>query len=333
VKKASLNLIDKAIAFINPQGAVDRLVARQKITNFQYDAVRYTRERQGPSALTGAEDFRSNYDRVQLMRRARDLADNFGLVRSLLLKFAGHTAANISYQARTANPEVNIEVEAYWAEWWDKCDITTRHTGSTLMQVAIMSMLRDGDFLFVLVRDSDGNLKIQGIEGDRLGDPFKVYTSQELIGGIHIDQTTGSPTAYDIYNRSFGDFYSYQTTIPASQAFHLFDPLRIDQYRGISAFHAAMNDCTDIYDIINFENYDKKEKIERLDVWRNDMLSVLDNEFFDEDLFNSLKSLTRSKEYKIVMERLSHVGGDCIVVGTRYFKHDWYNKIIDYPES
>jgi hypothetical protein len=56
MKKASLNLIDKAIAFINPQGAVDRLVARQKITNFQYDAVRYTRERQGPSPLTGAED-------------------------------------------------------------------------------------------------------------------------------------------------------------------------------------------------------------------------------------------------------------------------------------
>jgi len=253
MKKASLNIIDKAIAFINPQGAVDRLVARQKITNFQYDAVRYTRERQGPSPLTGAEDYRSNYDRVELMRRARDLADNFGLVRSLLMKFASHTAANISYQARTENPEVNTEVETYWAEWWDKCDITTRHTGSTLMQVAMMSMLRDGDFLFVLVRDSEGNLKIQGIEGDRVGDPFKVYTSLNLIGGIHIDPATGSPTAYDIYNRSFGDFYSFQTTIPSSQAFHLFDPLRIDQYRGISAFHTAINDCTDIYDIINFE--------------------------------------------------------------------------------
>lgn len=253
MKKASLNLIDKAIAFVNPQGAVDRLVARQKITNFQYDAVRYTRERQGPSPLTGAEDYRSNYDRVQLMRRARDLAENFGLVRSILMKFASHTAANISYQARTENPEVNTEVETYWAEWWDKCDITTRHTGSTLMQVAMMSMLRDGDFLFVLVRDSDGNLKIQGIEGDRVGDPFKVYTSLDLIGGIHIDPATGSPTAYDIYNRSFGDFYSFQTKIPASQAFHLFDPLRIDQYRGISAFHTAINDCTDIYDIINFE--------------------------------------------------------------------------------
>jgi lambda family phage portal protein len=253
VKKASLNLIDKAIAFVNPQGAVDRLVARQRIKNFEYDAVKYSRQRKGPSQLSGAEDYRSNYDRVELMKRARDLAENVGLVRSILMKFASHTAANISYQARTENPEVNTEVEAYWADWWDKCDISTRHTGSTLMQVAIMSMLRDGDFLFVLVRDSDGNLKIQGIEGDRLGDPFKVYTSSELIGGIHIDQRTGAPTAYDIYSRSIGDMYTYQATIPASQAFHLFDPLRIDQYRGISAFHTAINDATDIHEIVGFE--------------------------------------------------------------------------------
>jgi len=258
VKKASLNLIDKAIAFVNPQGAVDRLVARQKIKNFEYDAVKYSRQRKGPSSLSGAEDYRSNYDRVELMKRARDLAENVGLVRSILMKFASHTAANISYQARTENPEVNTDVEMYWAEWFDKCDISTRHTGSTLMQVAMMSMLRDGDFLFVLVRDSDGNLKIQGIEGDRLGDPFKVYTSSELIGGIHIDQKTGSPTAYDIYSRSIGDMYSFQATIPSSQAFHLFDPLRIDQYRGISAFHTAINDATDIYEIVNFEKMSAK---------------------------------------------------------------------------
>jgi lambda family phage portal protein len=252
-KKAELNLIDKAIAFLNPQGAVERLVARQKIKNFEYDAVKYNRERKGPSSLSGAEDYRSNYDRVELMKRARDLAENVGLVRSLLLKFAGHIAGNITYQARTQNPQVNTDVEAYWNEWWDKCDISSRHTGSTLMQVAIMSMLRDGDFLFVLVRDSNGDLKIQGIEADRLGDPFKVYTSLELIGGIHIDRNTGAPTAYDIYNRSIGDFYAYQLTIPASQAFHLFDPLRIDQYRGVSAFHTAINDATDIYELTSFE--------------------------------------------------------------------------------
>jgi lambda family phage portal protein len=301
VKKASLNLIDKAVAFLNPQGAVDRLVARQKLVNFSYDAVKYNRERKGPSSLSGAEDYRSNYDRVELMKRARDLAENVGLVRSILMKFASHTAANISYQARTENPEVNTDVEAYWAEWWDKCDITTRHTGSTLMQVAMMSMLRDGDFLFVLVRDKDGNLKIQGIEADRLGDPFKVYTSLDLIGGIHIDRDTGAPSAYDIYNRSIGDFYTYQATIPSSQAFHLFDPLRIDQYRGISAFHTAINDATDIHDIINFEKVAAKNASSQAGIVKrnNNNASDLSSLTNDEDLNGNTIKLEAIESGKI----------------------------------
>ena len=301
MKKAQLNLIDKAVAFLNPQGAVNRMIARQKLVKFSYDAVKYTRERKGPSSLSGAEDYRSNYDRVELMKRARDLAENVGLVRSILMKFASHTAANISYQARTENPEVNTEVEAYWAEWWDKCDLTTRHTGSTLMQVAMMSMLRDGDFLFVLVRDKDGNLKIQGIEADRLGDPFKVYTSLDLIGGIHIDRDTGAPSAYDIYNRSIGDFYTYQTTISSSQAFHLFDPLRIDQYRGISAFHTAINDCTDIYDIINFEKMAAKNASSQAGIVKrnNNNASDLSSLTNDEDLNGNTIKLEAIESGKI----------------------------------
>ena len=301
MKKAQLNLIDKAVAFLNPQGAVNRIIARQKLVNFSYDAVKYTRERKGPSSLSGAEDYRSNYDRVELMKRARDLAENVGLVRSILMKFASHTAANVSYQARTENPEVNTEVEAYWAEWWDKCDLTTRHTGSTLMQVAMMSMLRDGDFLFVLVRDKDGNLKIQGIEADRLGDPFKVYTSLDLIGGIHIDRDTGAPSAYDIYNRSIGDFYTYQATIPSSQAFHLFDPLRIDQYRGISAFHTAINDATDIYDIINFEKMAAKNASSQAGIVKrnNNNASDLSSLTNDEDLNGNTIKLEAIESGKI----------------------------------
>jgi lambda family phage portal protein len=253
VSKIKQTFLDKLVSFVSPQAGVQRMMAKKALTKFEYDAVKYTRERRGPSNLSGAEDYRSNYDRVELMKRARDLAENNGLVRSLLLKFASHVAANITYQARTESPKANTEIEAYWNEWFENCDLSTRHTGSTLMQVATVSMLRDGDFLFVLVRDKNGDLRLQGIEADRLGDPYKTYTSLELIGGIHIDRDTGAPTAYDIYNRSIGDFYTYQITIPSSQAFHYFDPLRIDQYRGISAFHTAINDATDIYDIVNFE--------------------------------------------------------------------------------
>jgi len=258
VKKISLNLIDRAVALVNPQAGVQRAIARAKLTHFDYDATKYNRERKGPSVLQGAESYRTGYDRIELMRRSRDLAENVGLVRSILMKFASHTAANVSYQARTSEPAVNTDVEAFWSEWWDNCDISTRHTGSTLMQVAVMSMLRDGDFLFLLIRDNNGDLKLQGIEADRLGNPFQVYTSSELIGGIHIDQETGAPTAYDIFARSIGNAYTFQQKVSASQAFHLYDPLRIDQYRGISAFHTAINDAQDIYDIINFEKLSAK---------------------------------------------------------------------------
>jgi lambda family phage portal protein len=258
VKKISLNLIDRAVALVNPQAGVERAIARAKLTHFNYDATKYNRERKGPSVLQGAESYRTGYDRIELMKRSRDLAENVGLVRSILMKFASHTAANVSYQARTSEPAVNTDVESFWSEWWDNCDISTRHTGSTLMQVAVMSMLRDGDFLFLLIRDNNGDLKLQGIEADRLGNPFQVYTTSELIGGIHIDQETGAPTAYDIFARSIGNAYTFQQKVSASQAFHLYDPLRIDQYRGISAFHTAINDAQDIYDIINFEKMSAK---------------------------------------------------------------------------
>ncbi len=86
-------------------------------------------------------------------------------------------------------------------------------------------------------------------------------------------------------------------------------------------------------DIINFDNYDKPDKIERLDTWRNDMFNVLDDAFFDEDLRDRLYSLSRSKKYRKVFDKHCWVGGDIFVVGTRYFKHDWYKKLIDLEET
>ena len=87
-------------------------------------------------------------------------------------------------------------------------------------------------------------------------------------------------------------------------------------------------------DIINFDNYDKPEKIERLDVWRNDMLSVLDDAYVDDDLVDAIRNCSR--EYGksgADCKRLATVGGFVRVVGTRYFRHDWYKQIIDSLED
>ena len=82
-------------------------------------------------------------------------------------------------------------------------------------------------------------------------------------------------------------------------------------------------------DIINFDNYDKPEKVERLDIWRDDMFNVLDDSWFDEDLYDALCKTSRSENYRKVFAKHCHVGGDIITVGTRYFKHDWYKQLLD----
>lgn len=84
-------------------------------------------------------------------------------------------------------------------------------------------------------------------------------------------------------------------------------------------------------DIINFDNYDKPEKIERLDVWRNDMFSVLDDSYFDDDLYKILEEARGQHRYisNDSIKKACIVGGFVRAVGTRYFQHDWYRQLID----
>ena len=58
--KLKQTFLDKLVSFVNPQAGVQRLMAKKALTKFEYDAVKYTRERRGPSNLSGAEDYRSN---------------------------------------------------------------------------------------------------------------------------------------------------------------------------------------------------------------------------------------------------------------------------------
>jgi hypothetical protein len=82
-------------------------------------------------------------------------------------------------------------------------------------------------------------------------------------------------------------------------------------------------------DILNFDNYDKPDKVERVDTWLYDMFNVLDDAYYDEDLYRTLCSVTRSESYRQEFVRHCHVGGDITVIGTRYFKHDWYGRLLE----
>jgi lambda family phage portal protein len=168
------------------------------------------------------------------------------------LKFATYVAGRLSYQARTGDREVDEQVERYWRNWCRSCDFLRKHDFVTLLQLAVLAILRDGDCGFIIVRDK-GELKLQAVEADRIGSPYnRLIDSDTYIGGINLDEY-GRPSSYQIFVRTINNQYVSPTDIPAAEFIHLFDATRLDEYRGRSAFATALNAARDLQEALKAE--------------------------------------------------------------------------------
>jgi lambda family phage portal protein len=247
------DLITQAIAFISPQAAMSRMISQAKLRNFgRFDSALDSTKRGISRNVSGAEDTAGTTERYKLIRAARDLADNFPPIRSLLLKFATYVSGRLNYQARTGDRDLDMKIERYWRNWCSKCDFLRRHDFVTLLQLAVMAVLRDGDCGFVIVRDQ-GELRLQSVESDRIGSPYnRLIDSDNYIGGIVLDDY-GRPDQYELYVRTISNQYIDPTRIPAAEFIHLFDPTRLDEYRGRSAFATALNAARDLQEALKAE--------------------------------------------------------------------------------
>jgi len=246
------DIITKALSLVSPKAALDRMVNQAKLRNFgRFDSA-LTSEKRGISrGVSGGEDTAGTRERFALIRAARDLADNFPPVRSLLLKFATYVSGRIAYQARTGDHNVDTQIERYWNKWCNECDFLGRHNFTTLLQLAVTAMLRDGDCGFIIVRDGE-DLKLQSVEADRIGSPYDRTDTDKYIGGINVDDY-GRPVSYTIFTRTINNQYISPTDIVAKEFIHLFDAARLDEYRGRSAFATALNATRDLQEAIKAE--------------------------------------------------------------------------------
>jgi lambda family phage portal protein len=247
------DFITKALAVVSPKAAMSRMVAQEKLRNFgRFDSALDSTRRGISRNISGAEDTAGTAERYKLIRAARDLADNFPPVRSLLLKFATYVAGRLTYQARTGDKDIDEQVERYWRNWCKSCDFLRRHDFVTLLQLAVMAILRDGDCGFIIVRDK-GELKLQSVEADRIGSPYnRLIDSDTYIGGIMLDEY-GRPDKFQIFVRTISNQYIEPTDIPAAEFIHLFDATRLDEYRGRSAFATALNAARDLQEALKAE--------------------------------------------------------------------------------
>jgi capsid protein len=246
--------IERVIALASPREAARRQYER-KIYEFGYDAANPGRAR-GTKANSlfnaASENQQNNRDRVKMMWEVRDLVQNYSFVKSILLKEAMYVCGKIQYQANTGDPSADMAIEQYWNNWAENCDLTGRHVFRQLVQLMHVGMRRDGDSGFILVAQGP-DLKLQTVEADRIGNPNQAGTSeQNYFGGIKVNEL-GQIVYYRVFTRNIHGQYSDPTEIPPDSFVHYFDPLRSDQYRGITAFDTVIPHARDLYELLQME--------------------------------------------------------------------------------
>ena len=279
-----MTYLESMIRAVNPKLALERARAKaaldvgERVGFWRVGAQSSTNRKASGQTLDQPDSSRNHTDRVTLIREARWLEENSSVVKSILRKYRTFSVGRLQYVARTSNEAVNKQIGAYVERWMANADASQRHHFRTLAGLGVTSMKRDGDIGFIVLEEPMTPLeqmmmispiRIQAIEADRIGSivnregldtrPFKPLKKNEQDFSGVIVNGAGKPIRYRIYNRSrTGETMTPALEVPAQDFLHLFDPTRLDSYRGFSVFDAAVTDIKDLMEILACEKMSVK---------------------------------------------------------------------------
>ena len=261
---------DRALARVSPAAATKRLIQKQAWHNFSYDAVRSTTARNPAPQNINPNDFQKQRDRLQLMREAEDIENNFAPAKTINRKYAMYVAP-ISYHAQTGDPKLDKDVEDWLNhEWFPNCDITERYNFFKMLEFGVIGKNRGGDYGWAFMRpgledvpdDGKGNIpdeevlkfpfRIQAVEPDRIGGIYQNVVSENYVAGVIVGKY-GQPTHYRVFRRAMvvGQYYD-PVDVPSNQFVHYTDPMRADMYRGVSMLDAGAANLRDLYELTEY---------------------------------------------------------------------------------
>jgi capsid protein len=248
---ASRPWIDKAIEAVAPSWGKQRLQSRVETALFSYNAAQTNRLYAPKTYGQPSESTQTSRSRVVMMWEARDLVENMAEAREITRKFGNYLTPN-EYSPTTQDRAYNQIVSEFFHEWCKRCDVTGRHTFKKLIQLGCEERPVDGDCGYAIRRVGD-ELKIQLVPGTRIGNPNALGAeSDNYYQGIITDEF-GKPVAYRIYRVTREGVYFGAEDVAAHNFCHYFDPFRVDQYRGITDFHAAIKTARMLYEILEAE--------------------------------------------------------------------------------
>ena len=255
------SLLDRAISAISPVAGMKRLAARQVLHQFDYDGARATTKRAQAPAQIAPNSFSVQRDRLQLLREATDLENNFAPAKTLNRKYAMYVAPQ-GYHAQTGDSQLDADVEHYLNHtWFPNADVAGRADFFRLMEFGVIGMNRGGDYGWAYMRPGfeDGMsvddaarlpFAIQPVESDRIGGVYQNVVSEDYVSGVMIGED-GAKVGYRVFRRGMSaGQYMDPVDVPASQFVHYLDPMLVDMYRGVSKLDAACSQLRDLYEMI-----------------------------------------------------------------------------------
>lgn len=235
-----------------------------------YEGGKVSRQRKTAQPLRSPEDNQSSVERIRLMQSARELEEDFPIATLILDTFDIYALGHIRYQPMTGDRDLNRVYMDWLKNWFCECDYTGRFDFQTLARLVRRSKDREGE-AGIIHTYSDGDYKIQLVEGDRIGNPtFAVSPSENDFNGIVIDDT-GKVIRYDIYKRRKDvALYTFDVSVGPEHFSHIFDPFRIDQYHGVTRFKSVITRLQDLKEVMDFSRLNIKYRSSQLPYYKTE---------------------------------------------------------------
>lgn len=260
--------VDRVVGFFSPRRAMQRELDRYRYSMFRHQAAQSNPGRRNTAlgSIYG-ETAQGNRERLQLQWNSLDLIENSGLAEGIRKKFVQYVCGSLRFQMRTGNKQINSLYESYFKDVSGKgLDLSGRNSLRRLAGLAVSGTLVKGDAgVNIVGRDVRLGAKrkrvvnLQGIEADRIGDPYAYMANRNYVGGVHLTDYN-EPTAYDIFYRDPGNsLYKFDQTIPRRDEsglprfLHTMNPLNFDEVRGRTAFRVAIDQISYLNDMRKWE--------------------------------------------------------------------------------
>jgi lambda family phage portal protein len=247
-----LTFFETALSKVSPKMAMQRAMERGELKEFASGGGARARGKDATLfEQASPEGWKKQRNRVAAIWEGRAMEEKLCLVNGILDRVVQYVCQKMEYRSSTGDSEIDKQYEDYFHDWCGRADITGRHRFATIVQLALRAAIRDGEYGLV-EKIVEGELKLQSITADRIGNPTTMLQDNKNICGIHVGDS-GEVLKYDVFKRDLNNQYTFEGSVTPKRFIHLFFPTSADQYHGVSKLAPALPHAKDLYELLGYE--------------------------------------------------------------------------------